>query len=174
MVYILAYILFLVSILIAKFSGWFILPQLVLLSPLLFIKEYKELGYRNIQKGFLYGATSLPLWLIFPPALSCPAVVLNNVGVAVAEETFFRGFLMKKFNNFVVSVLFVLPHVILYQNLASVLTFFPSLLFGWIYIRSGSIVAPIIYHFVSNLAYFSVVERFPILYRSIFTASPPF
>jgi membrane protease YdiL (CAAX protease family) len=167
MVYLLAYVIFLLAVVIAKTYNLFILPQLVLLSPFVFAKRYEDLGYKNFRRGFLYGISSVPLWFIFPPNFSCPASVLNNIGVAVAEETFFRGFLMKRLNNLTVSFLFVLPHLILYQNLASVLTFFPSLLFGWIYRRADSLVAPIIYHFVSNLAFFSVVERFPILYRDL-------
>ncbi len=166
--YILLYLIFLLSVVLVKLYQITVVAQIVLLSPIIFTKDIKDLGYRNFKKGFIYGITSLPVFILFPPNLSCWAFVLNNLGVAVAEETFFRGFLMRRLNNLTVSLLFTLPHIILYQNVAAFLTFFPSLIFGWVYIRSGSILAPVIYHFVFNLAYFSVVEKFPILYRSVF------
>ena len=167
LVYLSLYLAFFIGVLIFKFFQTSLVAQAILLSPLVFEKDIKNLGYKNVKKGLLYGSLSLPVWLLFPPSFSCWGVVLNNLGVAVAEETFFRGFMMKKLNNVAVSVLFALPHVVLYQNLASVLTFFPSLIFGWVYLRSGSILTPIIFHWVFNLSYFSLMEKFPILYRSV-------
>ncbi len=167
LVYLSLYSVFLIGVFIFKLFQTPLVAQAVLLSPLVFEKDIKSLGYRNLKRGLLYGSLSLPVWLLLPPSFSCWGVVLNNLGVAVAEETFFRGFMMRKLNNVAVSLLFALPHVILYQNFVSVLTFFPSLIFGWVYLRSGSILAPIIFHWVFNLSYFSLMERFPILYRSV-------
>ncbi|WP_448587668.1 CPBP family glutamic-type intramembrane protease [Thermocrinis sp.] len=61
---------------------------------------------------------------------------------------------MKKYGNITVSLLFVPPHFILYQNLPSLLTFFPSLAFGYVYIKTRSISLTAFVHFFSNVLYF--------------------
>ena len=141
-----------------------VLPFIYMLLPLIFLKE-EDLGFKNYRKGLLYGSLLLPLFLAFPPDLSCPSWILNQLGIATAEEVFFRGYLMGLFGNFKTSLLFSLAHLIHFPTLNSLLVFFPSLLFGEAYRRSGSILAPILLHFGSNLIYFSLVKEFPQLYH---------
>ncbi|WP_457644433.1 CPBP family glutamic-type intramembrane protease [Persephonella sp.] len=71
---------------------------------------------------------------------------------------FFRGYLFSAIpiknihiKNIVISLMFTLPHVIINPHLFSLLTFFPSLIFGYLYIGSGSIIAPFVFHLFSNL-----------------------
>ncbi|HHJ64307.1 MAG TPA: CPBP family intramembrane metalloprotease [Aquifex aeolicus] len=139
------------------------LPYLYMMIPLILIPE-ERLGFRNYRRGLLYGSLLLPLFLIAPPS-SCGVWVLNQLGVAVAEEIFFRGFLLPLFGNLRTSFLFSLAHLINFPTLNSLLVFFPSLLFGFAYLRSGSILAPVLLHFTANLFYASFVEEFPQLYR---------
>ena len=141
-----------------------ILPLLYMLLPLMLMKE-EELGFRNYRRGLIYGSFLLPAFLILPPNLSCPSWVLNQLGIATAEEIFFRGYLMGSLGNLKTSFLFSLAHLIHFPTINSLLVFFPSLLFGEVYRRSGSILAPILLHFSSNLLYFSLVEEFPQLYH---------
>ncbi len=141
----------------------FLIP-LYMLLPLLFLSN-RELGLKNYGKGILYGSPLFPLLLIFPPDLSCPSWVLNQLGIATAEEVFFRAYLMGSFGNLTVSLLFSLAHLINFPTLNSLLVFFPSLAFGYVYLRSGSILAPILLHFSSNLLYNSLIEKFPQLYH---------
>lgn len=141
-----------------------ILTLLYMLLPLFTLKD-EELGFKNYRKGFLYGVALFPLFILLPPNLSCPAWVLNQLGIATAEEIFFRGYLMRSLGNVRTSLLFSLAHLIHFPTLNSLLVFFPSLLFGEVYRRSGSILAPILLHFSSNLIYFSLVEKFPQLYH---------
>ncbi len=141
-----------------------ILPFLYMLLPMVFKKD-EEIGFKNYKKGFLVGSFLFPLFLIFPPNLSCPAWVLNQLGIATAEEVFFRGYLMSVFGNLKTSLLFSIAHLVHFPTLNSLLVFFPSLLFGYAYMRAGSIVTPILLHFSSNLIYFSFAEKFPELYH---------
>ncbi len=141
-----------------------LLPLLYMLLPLFFVEE-KKLGFKNYSRGLLYGLPLTPLFLVFPPDLSCPAWVLNQLGIATAEEVFFRGYLLGIFGNFKTSLLFSLAHLVSFPTVNSLLVFFPSLIFGWVYIRSGSILAPILLHWSANLLYFSFVKEFPQLYH---------
>lgn len=140
------------------------LPFLYMLLPMFFLPD-DRIGFRNYRKGLLYGSFLFPLLLIFPPDLSCPAWILNQLGVATAEEVFFRGYLINVFGNFRTSLLFSFAHLVNYPNLNSLLTFFPSLLFGYAYQKSGSILAPVLLHFTANLIYSSFVKEFPQLYH---------
>lgn len=141
-----------------------LLPYLYMLSPLLLLPEDK-LGFKNYKRGTLYGSMLLPLFLIAPPELSCIAWVLNQAGIALSEEIFFRGFIMEALGNVRTSLLFSLAHLIYFPTLNSLLVFFPSLLFGYAYTRSGSILAPALLHFTANLFYSSLVKEFPELYN---------
>ncbi|RUM30703.1 MAG: hypothetical protein DSY42_03965 [Aquifex sp.] len=160
MIYIVFYIIFLISLYLSKFYNVGIIPQLILLSPLLFKKD-KELGFKNYRKGFIYGLFFLPLALPYLFTAQCYAFVLNQFGIAFAEEIFFRGFLMQRFSNLAVSFMFSFGHIIYWFNVNSILTFFPSLIFGWLYIKTGSIVAPVIAHFSMNLFLFFITEKYP-------------
>ncbi|GAB6065005.1 CPBP family intramembrane metalloprotease [Aquifex pyrophilus] len=171
MIHVLLYLTFLASLLLSKYYNLGVIPQLVLLSPLLFQKD-KELGFKEYKRGLLWGMPFLPLAIPYILNAECYAFVLNQLGVAFAEEIFFRGFLMQRFSNLSVSLMFSLGHVLYWFNLNSLLTFFPSLVLGWLYIRSGSILAPVIAHFSMNMFLFYLTERFPwileILTKSLF------
>ncbi|WP_457601664.1 CPBP family glutamic-type intramembrane protease [Hydrogenivirga sp.] len=140
------------------------LPFLYMLIPMIFVPD-NELGFKNYGRGVLYGSALLPLLLILPPDLSCPAWILNQLGIAAAEEVFFRGFIMTALGNLKTSLLFSLAHLVHFPTLNSLLVFFPSLLFGYAMQRSGSILAPIGLHFTANLFYSSLVKEFPQLYH---------
>lgn len=159
MVYITLYIFFLIFLYLSKFYKVEIIHQLILLSPLLFKKD-KEIGFKNFRQGFIYGSFFLPLAIPYIFTIQNYNFILNQLGIAFAEEIFFRGFLMQRFSNLVVSLMFSFGHIIYWFNLNSVLTFFPSLIFGKLYIKTGSIIAPIIAHFSMNLFFFFVVEKY--------------
>ena len=85
--------------------------------------------------------------------------------VALPEEVFFRGFLQQRLGNTLkgivaVSVLFALGHFVtlclggghgLSVCSQAVLTFFPSLVMGYLYMASGTLWASIIFHFLANI-----------------------
>ncbi len=99
--------------------------------------------------------------------LSYSFVLMQLLLVALPEEVFFRGYLQNKLGNsikgiVVVSVLFALGHFITLclgggHSLAvcsqSVLTFFPSLVMGYLYLKTGTLWGSILFHFLANIVY---------------------
>ncbi|GEM_PF-574312 len=156
--------LILILIIVKVFPFLNILAYLYMMLPLLISSE-EEIGFKNYKRGVLYGSVLLPFIVVFFPKNLCSLWTLNQIGVAVAEEIFFRGYLMSALGNLKTSLLFSFAHLINFPTVNSVLTFFPSLVFGFAYIKSGSIVAPIVLHFSANMIYFSLAEEFPELYH---------
>ena len=93
--------------------------------------------------------------------------------VAVAEEVFFRGYLQGNIlrltatirleanrvslRNWISIILsagcFAAAHVIVQGQAISVLTFLPGIVLGWLFIRTKSLLAPIIFHGLANVFY---------------------
>jgi len=88
--------------------------------------------------------------------------------VALAEEVFHRGYLMSALEErfpprrkifgaelglaaVLSSLLFALGHLVSMAQAARLATFFPSLVFAWLWRRSGSLWAPALFHMASNL-----------------------
>lgn len=82
---------------------------------------------------------------------------------ALPEEVFFRGYVQGQLARvrssgvwpiFAAASLFALAHFITDPRLIRLAVFFPGLLFGWLRVRSGSLIAPIILHALANTAVF--------------------
>ena len=91
--------------------------------------------------------------------------------VAVAEEVFFRGFLQTnvlRLTNVIVgnrfrlrqwtsigvsAACFAAAHIVVGGQIISVLTFLPGLVLGWLFIRTKSLLAPILFHGLANACY---------------------
>lgn len=152
------YLLLLTGVSVHSFLGFEYLTPLTLVAPL-FIFDFKEVGFVNMKKGTGIGVIFLiPLIFIHPSYIDLH-LIANHAGVALAEEIFFRGFLMRKYSNLVVSIMFVIPHVILYPSLGAVLTFFPSLFFGFLYVKFNSLLPSVFAHFSANIFYLGLSER---------------
>jgi membrane protease YdiL (CAAX protease family) len=104
-------------------------------------------------------------------------VVYQFLYVAVAEEVFFRGYLQGNIlrltdtmkwrsrgwpapsglQNWVSIVLsaacFAGAHIIVQGQAASALTFLPGLILGWLFIRTRTLLAPILFHGLANTCY---------------------
>lgn len=86
-------------------------------------------------------------------------VFLEILFVAFPEEFFFRGFLQTKLSEVfspkvsigITSFLFAIGHVLTLRKPGSALVFFPSLLFGWLRWRTGSLFACVLFHASCNL-----------------------
>ncbi len=89
------------------------------------------------------------------------AILFQLIGVSFAEEVYFRGFLQKRLGNnvmglIIVSILFSVMHVpqlIFYGDIYSVMTFFPSLVMGFLYMRTSNVLPSTIFHFFANIVY---------------------
>lgn len=94
-------------------------------------------------------------------------VLTHLVAIAFPEEFFFRGYLQRTFGGgwgaiIAASVLFAMAHLLVIcvftgggacgQN---ALTFFPSLLMGYLYMRTGTIWSSVFFHFAANIVYLS-------------------
>jgi membrane protease YdiL (CAAX protease family) len=91
--------------------------------------------------------------------------------VSVAEEVFFRGYLQgnilrlaniagqgpvarREMVSIVLSAAcFALAHAAVQGGIASVLTFVPGLILGWLFVRTKSLLAPILFHGLANISY---------------------
>ena len=88
--------------------------------------------------------------------------------VAFPEEFFFRGYFQEKLQGlfvrrwrlfgisagpgfFLCAALFALSHSLVTFQWWHALIFFPALVFGWLRERTGTITAPILFHFLCNL-----------------------
>ena len=93
--------------------------------------------------------------------LSINTIVFQLLGISFPEEVFFRGFLQEKFGNtikglLIVSILFSLMHIpqfIFYGDIYSLLTFFPSLIMGFLYMKTSNVFPSTIFHFLSNVIF---------------------
>lgn len=100
------------------------------------------------------------------------AWALYQVGyVAVAEEIFFRGYILgsllnlghsltAKYNKYwpatcvlIAAALFAGAHVVIAGQAIAALTFIPAILFGYLRLRTGAVWASIMCHAAANLAY---------------------
>ncbi len=95
-------------------------------------------------------------------------LLLNQLIVGLSEEYFFRGYLQSRLEVvwpsrrrflgarvglalLVTSALFALGHVLVDFNGLRLAVFFPALVFGWMRLATGSILAPVLFHACSNI-----------------------
>jgi membrane protease YdiL (CAAX protease family) len=97
--------------------------------------------------------------------------------VAVAEEVFFRGYLqsniltltgtikrqgrwLQSWISIVLSAAcFAVAHIIVQGQIISGLTFLPGLVLGWLFVRTRSLLAPILFHGLANTCYCILAAR---------------
>ena len=91
--------------------------------------------------------------------------------VAVAEEVFFRGYVQANTMRllgrasrlpptarpyivvFVSAACFAVAHVVVQGQITSALTFLPGLLMAWLFLRTRTLLAPIVFHGLANISY---------------------
>jgi membrane protease YdiL (CAAX protease family) len=132
----------------------------------------KEIKLRFSAKDVLIGITIsavvlLPSWYFMSHRgktfvlLPAGALLFQVFGVAFPEEVYFRGFLQDSLGNntkalIVVSILFSLAHLpqgIVYGDPYSLLTFFPSLVMGFLYMRTSNVLSSTIFHALANIIF---------------------
>ncbi|MBW8016073.1 MAG: CPBP family intramembrane metalloprotease [Planctomycetes bacterium] len=108
-------------------------------------------------------------------------IIYNFLYIAVFEELFFRAYIQsniqraldpqlaanpdrpKKLNRHhwtaitVSSAAFTAAHMIIHADPMAILVFLPAMIFGWLYAKTNSIIAPILFHGISNTAYCLIV-----------------
>ncbi|MCW4573365.1 hypothetical protein SAMN06264868_10499 [Venenivibrio stagnispumantis] len=153
------YLLLVISLILSKFyNGFYYFSFFILNLPLIFydIKKFGFFSVKGIIASFLLSALYLPFlnFSVFPT---------NQVVQILAEEIFFRGYiqneLLKIYNPFksivLSSILFMVAHLILNPSIFSGLTIFPSIIFGYLYFYSKSVISSFIFHLFSNWFFLS-------------------
>jgi membrane protease YdiL (CAAX protease family) len=110
-----------------------------------------------------------------PPAHEPPSwlawLLYQLLYVAVAEEIFFRGYVQantarllsraaslsdpwqRRVAIVVSAACFALAHVAVQGQIISLLVFLPGLVLAWLFVRTRSLFAPILFHGLANVAY---------------------
>ena len=127
----------------------------------------------------LFSIRYLALPLPLAPAVitrPTPAWLLYQfMYVAVAEEIFFRGYLQGNLLRLVTdtrstfarfwptltiiisAAAFAAAHAALSANPLALVTFLPGLVFGWLFLRTRSLLAPILFHGLANTFYALII-----------------
>ena len=148
------------------------LPILMLMFPIIVGHSVK---LRFSIKDFFLGLTVsvvilLPYYFVFSPSPSPPplegggwgrGIIFQLLLVSLPEEFFFRGFLQDSIGrNFravlIVSLLFSIAHLpkaVFLGEWVSLFSFFPSLIMGWLYMKTNNILPGTIFHLLANLVY---------------------
>ena len=94
-------------------------------------------------------------------------VFTHLIAIAFPEEFFFRGYLQRTLGGgwgavVAASALFAMAHLLVICVFSdggfcaqNALTFFPSLLMGYLYMRTGTIWSSVFFHFAANIVYLS-------------------
>jgi len=112
-----------------------------------------------------------PLAVTLPQEQWFSWVLFQFVYVALPEELFFRGYFLSRsirvlrmspksdartaqFIGAISSAaFFAISHMLLWGNMAGLLTFIPGLLFAWLFVRMRSLFPPALMHGAANVAY---------------------
>ncbi len=119
-----------------------------------------------------YWGFPLPLRAAIPPAQGWFCWLFYQfMYISVAEAVFFRGYVqsnilrltspaeggqrrLQQWASIVISaVVFADAHIIVQGEMISALTFLPALISGWLFIRTKSLLAPILFHGLANTCY---------------------
>lgn len=151
------------------------LPLLII--PRSFWERY-GITIKNWKRSFrLFALASLVFLLPFIVAsiglsfsrgfknLSLSLALYQFLGVALPEELFFRGYIQTEIKEFtqnswksiiITSLLFMAVHLFKGITPVNVGVFLPSIIFGYLREETDSILAPILFHALSNIIFFSL------------------
>jgi membrane protease YdiL (CAAX protease family) len=166
----LAYFLLLVLLLLSqmlhhRFPSYAI-PFYLLSAPLLLGgRVHFRFSTRDLIAGLAVSvAVLVPFYIFFHGRVmtirpTAGWLLYEFLGVAFAEEVFFRGFLQEAIGNnyggvVAVSLLFSLAHLpvaLFTGNVSVLLTFFPSLIMGLLYMKTANVLPPTLFHFFANV-----------------------
>jgi membrane protease YdiL (CAAX protease family) len=91
--------------------------------------------------------------------LSFASVTSHLLFAALPEELFFRGYVQQRLRSscgasgsiLLTAFLFTLAHLLVEPGWMRLAVFFPGVLMGWLRERSGGLLAPTLFHLLSNL-----------------------
>jgi membrane protease YdiL (CAAX protease family) len=153
--------------------------DLTLLQPAIWLEGFTP--WEGRLEGFMNRLCARHGGELWPQALRIPSkwlqwgglglpyeVAIGIFAIALPEEVFHRGYLMSALEELwpprhrvlgvrfgvaalLSSAVFALGHLVGMAETARLGTFFPALVFAWLWRRSGSLWAPALFHTASNL-----------------------
>src|SRR4030042_2801728 len=130
-----------------------LLPVLMLIFPIIVGHRVKiRFALKDILFGLLVSViVLLPYYIAFGgnmKTLSFSYIIFQFLVVSLPEEFFFRGFLQDSIGKDLRAILYVsmlfsiahLPRAFLLNDWISLLSFFPSIVMGWMYVRTNNIL----------------------------------
>ena len=142
------------------------LPLLMLIFPIIAGYRVKlNFSVKDLSIGLVASILILlPYYLLFGgnlKSITVSAVIFQLLSVSFPEEFFFRGFLQASMGEKHKGILFVsllfalahLPRAIFYNEWMILLGFFPSLVMGWLYMKTNNILPGTVFHLLANLVY---------------------
>lgn len=152
-----------------------VIPVLMVTLPFLLMGKVRiRFTFRDSALGlcasFVLVAPLVLVGLLSGHLFAAPrilALAYQLLAVSLPEETFFRGYLQETFGNglravIVTSMLFMAAHVpraFLMEEWHLILTFFPSLVMGWLYMKTKNILPGTIFHFAANAVFMAWTGR---------------
>ena len=133
------------------------------------LEDYLVRLCRTHNEGFWPVSWEMPAaWLEYAGAGTLLAAAIEVFAIALPEEVFHRGYLMSALEErfppkrrifgaplglaaVLASLMFALGHLVGMAEVARLATFFPALVFSWLWRKSGSLWAPALFHAASNL-----------------------
>lgn len=133
------------------------------------LEDYLQRLCRTHNGAFWPSAWRLPPeWLEYGGLAMVAAIAVEVFAVALPEEVFHRGYLMSVLEEVfpprvrvlavpfglaavLSSLMFAVGHLVGMAEAARLATFFPALLFAWLWRKSNSLWAPALFHAASNL-----------------------
>ncbi|MGC2061743.1 MAG: CPBP family intramembrane glutamic endopeptidase [Thermodesulfovibrionales bacterium] len=146
----------------------YLLPLYMIVAPLVLSRKIKfSFSLRQIKYAIFISLVILvPVSFVLSinrsyHLMGASAMLVQLVRIALPEEIFFRGFLQEVFGNNVKGIVFVsllfaaahIPAFFFYRDVSALLTFFPSLVMGFLYMRTSSILPPVLFHFLANVVF---------------------
>jgi membrane protease YdiL (CAAX protease family) len=138
----------------------------MLLFPIIVGHRVKiQFSIKDFLLGIIVSVTVLfPFYLFVGgnlKAITFYSVIFQLFIVALPEEFFFRGFLQDSLGKHLKSIVLVsilfsithLPKAFFFNDWISLLSFFPSLIMGWLYMKTKNILPGTIFHLCANIVY---------------------
>lgn len=166
-----------IAILICTFLAYYIeskifdylIPFLLIALPLIAGSQIQfSFSKKNLLFGLFFSFIFITPYFLYEIYLgkifilpSISQLLFQLLVISTPEEFFFRGFLQKSIGNnirgiIITSAMFSIAHLpaFLYnQDIYAPLTFFPSLIMGFIYMKTNNTMPCIIFHFFANIVW---------------------
>lgn len=155
----------------------YLIPLILMAVPYLMSGGIRiKLSMRDIFFGIVTSVmVLLPFWLVMSSIgsrfqfVSVQIMIFQLLGVSLPEEAYFRGYLQESLGNnirgvFVTSILFAIMHLpqwVIYGDWYPLITFFPSLVMGFLYMMTSNIVPSVIFHLLANILFMGFSMNHP-------------